>query len=67
MSKPFKIIDIGHSGFTIDEAIAQWLPHVLVSNLNVENSFIIKESGGGLVIDGIASIKEYCKGIIKVW
>ena len=23
MSKPFKIIDIGHSGFTIDEAIAE--------------------------------------------
>ena len=61
MSKPFKIMDIGHSGFTIDEAIAEL--ETTISDYifygNTRALKIIHGHGSGALQKGV---RDWCKG-----
>ena len=60
MSKPFQIIDIGHMGFTIDEALSEL--EVRVSECIVQGTIrsikIIHGHGSGALQKGV---RDWCK------
>ena len=61
MSKPFKIIDIGHKGFTIDEALSELEAKVseCIFQGNIRSIKIIHGHGSGALQKGV---RDWCKG-----